>query len=59
LATRPVASVSEARLALPNVSRQPGRGPDLIVAIYSDISQADHGKLSRLAPTIAAPKGYV
>ncbi|GGB17628.1 ABC transporter substrate-binding protein [Flexivirga endophytica] len=33
--------------------------PDLIVAIYSDLKQADYTKLSQLAPTIAAPKGHV
>ncbi|MFC6706088.1 iron-siderophore ABC transporter substrate-binding protein [Flexivirga alba] len=33
--------------------------PDLILAIYSDLKQSDYDKLSKLAPTIAAPKGYV
>lgn len=33
--------------------------PDLILAIYSDVNQSDYDKLSELAPTIAAPKGYV
>lgn len=33
--------------------------PDLILAIYSDLKQSDYTKLSQLAPTIAAPKGYV
>lgn len=33
--------------------------PDLIVAIYSDLKQSDYAKLSKLAPTIAAPKGHV
>lgn len=33
--------------------------PDLILALYSGISQADYDKLSRLAPVVAAPKGLV
>ncbi len=33
--------------------------PDLILAIYSDLKQSDYDKLSKLAPAIAAPKGYV
>jgi iron complex transport system substrate-binding protein len=31
--------------------------PDLIVAVYSGLSQADYDKLSKIAPTIAQPRG--
>lgn len=42
-----------------NVEEVAALRPDLIVAIYSDLKQADYAKLSELAPTIAAPKGHV
>jgi len=42
-----------------NVEEIAALRPDLILAIYSDLKQADYEKLSKLAPTIAAPKGYV
>jgi iron complex transport system substrate-binding protein len=32
--------------------------PDVIVALYSDLTKADHDKLSQIAPTVAPPKGY-
>ncbi|MBB2890537.1 ABC transporter substrate-binding protein [Flexivirga oryzae] len=32
--------------------------PDLIVAIYSGITQSEYTKLSQLAPTVAPAKGY-
>jgi iron complex transport system substrate-binding protein len=31
--------------------------PDLIVGMYSDLSQQDYGTLSKIAPTLAPPKG--
>ncbi|GAB2609751.1 iron-siderophore ABC transporter substrate-binding protein [Kribbella endophytica] len=31
--------------------------PDLIIALYADLSQSDYTKLSQIAPTIAPPKG--
>jgi iron complex transport system substrate-binding protein len=33
--------------------------PDLILALYSGISQHDYTLLSAIAPTVAQPKGYV
>lgn len=33
--------------------------PDLILAVYSGISEADHDKLSQIAPTVAQPEGYL
>jgi iron complex transport system substrate-binding protein len=32
--------------------------PDVIVALYSDLTKPDYEKLSQIAPTVAAPKGY-
>ncbi|MGH8931795.1 MAG: ABC transporter substrate-binding protein [Egibacteraceae bacterium] len=34
-------------------------GPDLILAVYSAIEQGDYDRLSRIAPTVAQPKGFV
>lgn len=31
--------------------------PDLIISLYSDLSEQDHGTLSQIAPTLAPPKG--
>lgn len=33
--------------------------PDVIVAVYSGLTQADYDKLSAIAPTVAMPKGEV
>lgn len=33
--------------------------PDLILALYADLKQADYDKLSRIAPVVVAPKQYV
>src|SRR3954470_6070518 len=33
--------------------------PDLILAIYSGITKEDYGKLAKIAPTVAQPKGQV
>ncbi|RNI25089.1 ABC transporter substrate-binding protein [Flexivirga caeni] len=43
----------------PQIEQIAALKPDLIVAIWSDLKQSDYQKLSRLAPTIAPPKGYV
>jgi len=32
--------------------------PDVIVALYSDLSKADYEKLSQIAPTVAPPEGH-
>jgi iron-siderophore transport system substrate-binding protein len=36
-----------------------GLRPDLIVAVYSGLTQKDYDTLSKIAPTIAQPKGQV
>src|SRR5215217_5287991 len=36
-----------------------GQRPDLILAIYSGLKQKDYDTLSKIAPTIAQPKGEV
>ena len=36
-----------------------GQRPDLIVAVYSGLTQKDYDTLSKIAPTIAQPKGQV
>ncbi|HVE97538.1 MAG TPA: iron-siderophore ABC transporter substrate-binding protein [Pseudonocardiaceae bacterium] len=33
--------------------------PDLILALHSGITQADHDRLRRIAPTVAQPTGYI
>jgi iron complex transport system substrate-binding protein len=33
--------------------------PDLIVAVYSEVSKEDYAKLTAIAPTIAQPKGQI
>lgn len=33
--------------------------PDLITAVYAGITKADYDKLSKIAPVVAAPAGYV
>jgi iron-siderophore transport system substrate-binding protein len=33
--------------------------PDLITAVYAGITKADYDKLSKIAPVVAAPTGYV
>lgn len=33
--------------------------PDLILSLYSDLSQQDYGTLSKLAPAVAPPKGSI
>jgi iron complex transport system substrate-binding protein len=33
--------------------------PDAIIALYSDLNEADYGRLSELAPTVAPPEKYV
>jgi iron complex transport system substrate-binding protein len=32
--------------------------PDAIIALYSDVSKEDYGKLDAIAPTVAPPEGY-
>lgn len=32
--------------------------PDLIIDIWSNLKQSDYAKLSKIAPTVAPPKGY-
>lgn len=41
-----------------NIEQIAALKPDLIVAIYSGITQSDYAKLSQLAPTVAPAKGY-
>jgi iron complex transport system substrate-binding protein len=42
-----------------NLERILALEPDLILALYSGISQADYEQLSRIAPTVAQPAQYV
>jgi iron-siderophore transport system substrate-binding protein len=41
-----------------NVEAVAAQRPDLILAVYSDISEEQYEQLSVLAPTVASPEGY-
>ena len=42
----------------PNVEQIAALHPDLILAVYAGLTKAQYQTLSRIAPVVAAPKGY-